>query len=378
MTELENIIPNPHYGLSIYDNIEFTFPNSSLIGNAPSIADEIDKQAGSSGLNQAVKSGSVFLAEDEEDGSDNKWEHVGILFDYIKEETSSVEAEITDNWVETNYTVQDHIAIKPRIYRISGCIGEVFYENVSQALNAFDKFQESHPVFQKTMNVVNGISAFSGIVSDYTKAAMNVVKQVESSYKRYKQIYDNFTKTTQIIGKRQAALYENLVAMMQRRKPVLIKELAYGEELHPKSYLYDKTFFIQSVSARQGDNAFISDIEVVIKEVRIAKTKTTQVDKKKFALPTQKTEQAELGKVNTETVPPKVVQESVNAVSEALQKQDDAINAVFKITNHTSPIESGKLYYNAFKSIFQAGAAINYNQMITESMIYNPKTIIGK
>jgi len=257
------------------------------------IADAIYSATSNSGLDQAFDSGEVAFnsgvvltggVEKTDVGNINpKWQNIGILFDYIQDETSTVEAEITDNWVESNWTYQDHIAIKPRIYRVRGCVGEVIHENISAYLNTFDDFKQKHPVFQKTMNVVNGISMFSGTVSNYTQAAINLVEQVESSIDRYKNIYNNFTKSNQIRGKRQATLYETLVYMMQNRVPVKLTKLAFGEEISPKSYPYGKQFFIQSVSARQGDNAFISDIEVVIKEIRIAVTTLTKVDSSKYA-----------------------------------------------------------------------------------------------
>lgn len=284
------------------------------IGGTSAIESAINNATNSSGLNQAFDSGEVAFnsgviltggVEKTDTGNINpKWQNIGILFDYIQDETSTVEAEITDNWVESNWTYQDHIAIKPRIYRVRGCVGEVIHENISAYLNTFDDFKQKHPVFQKTMGVVNGISMFSGTVSNYTQAAMNLVEQVESSIDRYKNIYNNFTKSNQIRGKRQATLYETLVYMMQNRVPVKLTKLAFGEEISPKSYPYDKQFFIQSVSARQGDNAFISDIEVVIKEIRIAVTTLTKVDSSQYAgfEAVAKTEQSNTGTANGEEV----------------------------------------------------------------------------
>ena len=194
-------------------------------------------------FNGIVLTGGVSI--DVNKSSDTaKWANVGLLFDYIQDESSTVEAEITDNWVESNWAYQDHIAIKPRIYRVRGCVGEVLYENIYKALNKFDAFKEDHPVFQKTMNVLGGVGALSGTISNYTQAALNVVKQIESSYDRYKRIFDNFTKANQIRGKRQAVLYEMLVYMMQQRVPVQITKLAYGEEIFPELHPYGKIYFI--------------------------------------------------------------------------------------------------------------------------------------
>ena len=274
------------------------------------------------GLEEAFNSGIILSGSvevNEYKANNAKWANLALLFDYIQDETSTVEAEITDNWVESNWAYQDHIAIKPRVYRVRGCVGEVLYENISKALDKYDEFKAAHPVYQKTMSVLGGISMLSGTVSNYTQAAINIVKQIESSYDRYKQIFDNFTKASQIRGKRQAVLYEMLVYMMQQRVPIQITSFAFGVENFPELHPYNKLFFIQSVSARQGDSAFISDIELTIKEVRIAETKTTQVDKSKFGgfVASQKTEEANNGLSKGEKTD---VQKPLAFVSETLGK----------------------------------------------------------
>ena len=272
------------------------------------------------GLDQAFNSGVILSGGVSK--TDSKWEKIGILFDYIQDETSTVEADITDNWVESNYTLQDHIAIKPRIYRIRGCVGEVLYENIYRAIDKYEDFKANHSVFNKTVDTINNIASLSGFVSNYTRAAINVVKQIESSFDRYKKVFDNFTKANQIRGKRQAVLYEILVYMMQNRVPVKLTKLAFGEEIIPEFYTYDKNYFIQSVSAHQGDNAFISDIEVTIKEIRVAVTKTTKVDSKKFGgyAATQKTEQASNGLAKGENI--KTSTGSTASVGDILKKAE--------------------------------------------------------
>lgn len=258
--------------------------------------------------------------------TDTRWEKVGILFDFIQDETSTVEAEITDNWVESNYTLQDHIAVKPRIYRIRGCVGEVVYENIYRFIDKFDAFVTAHDVAQNTLNVLKGVSALSGTVSNYTQAALNVTKQIESSYDRYKKIFDNFTKANQVQGRRQAALYEILVYMMQQRLPVKLTKLTFGENVFPDLDTYDKQFFIQSVSAHQGDNSFISDIEVTIKEVRVATTRTTKADSSKYGgfIASQKAQEAQNGLSKSQNVS---TDKPLVSVTAAMKKAESISNA---------------------------------------------------
>lgn len=215
-------------------------------------------------------------------------EGVVIYFSYVEDETSTVEAAITDNFVETNFAVQDHIAIKPRIYRLRGCVGEVVYHGTHNWLDTIeskiDKFASNHPLVQKTINLMQPINAISPIVSNYTQLAKNVVNQVESSFNRYKQMID-----ANILKKPQDTDYQKkAVAVLQRiletRTEVSLKGLMFDKILNadePGKEVARK-YFLQSVTAHQGNNSFISDIEVTIKEFRIATTKTTKPDPKKF------------------------------------------------------------------------------------------------
>ena len=47
------------------------------------------------------------------------------LFDTRGEEEATLESDITDNWVEANYTIQDHIGLKPMVITLSGYVGEL-------------------------------------------------------------------------------------------------------------------------------------------------------------------------------------------------------------------------------------------------------------
>lgn len=240
----------------------------------------------------------------------NKTQQIAILFDYITDESSTVEAEITDNWVESNYSEQDHIAIKPRIYRLKGCVGEVVFENKYLVEDYIEMYLDSHPIFKKTLNAVNGIGNIFNIVSNYTQIAINIAKQLESSFDRYKNIWQNFQNDKQFVNKHQIAVYNTLSQILQTRTPVKLSGLMFSTEVFMENQ-YDKTYYLQSVTANQTDSKYISDIEVVIKEFRIAKTQTTKIDKKKFGgiVSEQKTTESNNGiaKGNPTTVTPEQI-----------------------------------------------------------------------
>lgn len=286
----------------------------------------------------------------------NDAQRVAILFDYIQDETSSVEADITDNWVESNYSLQDHIAIKPRMYRLRGCVGEVIYEDVYKVVNALEGFKNNHPVLAKTVDTLSNVTGLSGVVSNYTRAAMNVAKQIESSFDRYAKVWKNLTKRNQFVNKRQKAVYAMLAQMLQNRIPVKLTGLMFNLEAFAEGQ-YDKMYYLQSVSAHQGDSAYISDIEVTIKEFRIAVTKTTKVDKNKYAGMTaaQKTSEAVNGIAKGDPVPSETATKAIEKVEskakttakEALKGHPMAYNAVKTLYNGFKNAQLGKTGFYA-------------------------------
>ncbi|MBQ2175353.1 MAG: hypothetical protein II453_09900 [Alphaproteobacteria bacterium] len=277
--------------------------------------------------------------------------NVAILFDYIQDESTTVEADITDNWVESNYSIQDHIAIKPRMYRLRGCVGEVVYENTWAVLDAIDGLKAQHPVLAKTIGAVGAVSSLSGIVSNYTKLAINTAKQIESSVDRYKKVWQNFTKQNQFVNKRQKAVYATLQQMLQTRTPVKLSSLMFTLEPFIEGQ-YDKLYYLQSVSAHQGDNAYISDIEVTIKEFRIAATKTTKVDKNKYAgmIASQKTSSSNNGDAKGNTVSPETAQKAVGSVAE---KNKEVAKAALK--GKPMAYNAAKTFYNSLQKAATTG-----------------------
>lgn len=279
--------------------------------------------------------------------TDNDAQKVAIFFDYIQDETSTVEADITDNWVESNYSLQDHIAIKPRMYRLRGCVGEVIYEDVYRFVEALEGFKNNHPILAKTVDTLNNVAGLSGIVSNYTRAAINLVKQLESSYDRYVKVWKNLTKRNQYVNKRQKAVYAILQQMLQNRIPVKLTGLMFNLEAFSEGQ-YDKLYYLQSVSAHQGETEYLSDIEVTIKEFRIATTKTTKVDKNKFAgiTATQKTSEANNGTAKGDPVSS---ENSTKAIDSVQNKAKDVAKEALK--NHPMAYNAVKTMYNSIKSV---------------------------
>lgn len=263
---------------------------------------------------------------------------VAIYFDYIEDETSAVEASITDNYVESNYSIQDHIAIKPRVYRLRGCVGEIVYKNEFTWFNKISN-KVNHPVLLQTLDKMKPIVSISPVISNYTQLAQNIVNQIESSFNRYKKMWNDYKGTgNPYKGNRQRVVVAILNQILQQRIPVRLEDLKYTYEPFQEGQ-YNKTYFLQSVSAHQGDNNFITDVEVTIKEFRIATTKVTKLDKEKYGVVTasqvQKTETQNEGVAKGQKVPSKAEEGFKQIKSIQAKPEQSLLNNVKKLYNET-------------------------------------------
>ena len=68
----------------------------------------------------------------------------GFIFQIIDDEEMQIESDITDHYVEMNYAVQDHIALRPERFTLRGFIGELNDQNaspISLAIAVIDRLQ---------------------------------------------------------------------------------------------------------------------------------------------------------------------------------------------------------------------------------------------
>ena len=132
---------------------------------------------------------------------------VAAYFDIITEHSLSLQSQITDNWLEDNTPVNDHIANSPTVISLSGLSGELVYESPTDAIfeayskvNGFIQSRASNSSFlQNKLNITNPYSINPYIktekllplaslyppVDNVTQLAKNAVQYVESSVKRF-------------------------------------------------------------------------------------------------------------------------------------------------------------------------------------------------
>lgn len=172
----------------------------------------------------------------------------------------ALKSDITNHYVEENYWINDHWAINPPQYTLSGLIGELVYT----VPTGWTKKVES--LYGSTGLGV--LSRLSPTLGSYTSGVLNIVRKAQSVVNKYtkiaKQAVDKVKNwlTKDVVKKtNQRRVLDELESLMNNR--VLVNVYTpYG--------VYNNLAIV-AVNVRQGqDTKFISDIEITFQKWREA------------------------------------------------------------------------------------------------------------
>ncbi len=224
-------------------------------------------------------------------------------FDVITDESIEIINQITDNYVENNTAIQDHIAQNPLVISISGISGENVFKYdpaVANQLLAEARLQAAKTGYginlnnlqvdsfwdlvglgskAKELNKLSAISVLYPPVSNYMQVAMNAVELVDAAVSKYNNLYDSIwgkeLGNQQVLGSfaenttRLQAIYNNLSQLRANNTP-LIATTPWG---------VFNNIYIQSVRLKQGNQLYSTDIEMTLKQLRFSNVTTTAADK---------------------------------------------------------------------------------------------------
>lgn len=205
----------------------------------------------------------------------------GLYFDIIQEHNISIQNSITDNWVENNTAIADHIAHQPLIITLRGISGEIvfvpptktldtLYKGVNSAIQnrlADGKMANNNVIIDK----LTLIPALLPPVDNITQLAKNAVQYIESSYKLYEKIIKNFTNNN-----RESHLWQ----IYRELEEISASNTAMIVETPFKVF---DNMYIQSINFTQGNQLYSADIVLTLKQINFTETLTTGVDEKTMA-----------------------------------------------------------------------------------------------
>lgn len=203
-------------------------------------------------------------------------------FDIIKGHTISINNQITDYYLENNTAVQDHIAHAPIVITLSGISGEIVYTSARAKEDYNNELNKavSHTNQQEFHNKLSALQILKPSASNLTQKAQNAFDYVAASADRYIGILRQFRNSNSPMDKYTGAndTFQETRLQEIHRKLLLLRNNNTSLWVHTP-YADYTNMYIQSITLRQNEENFITDIELSLKQLNFAVVKYTEVDK---------------------------------------------------------------------------------------------------
>lgn len=183
-----------------------------------------------------------------------------------------IRSNITNNYTEANVAINDHWAIQPLTFTLSGVIGELKYTPTV-------RFLEEN--VRSVTKYLDGLTAISPTLDSYTSAIENVAKAIDDSIEQYRQVarnalldIDYFKSAIDTTNARY--VYERIMSVINNRQLVTIQTV-WGEL---------NNMAITEFSVRQDENKYRTNVEIKLQQWRDVLTITrpaTEKEKSMFA-----------------------------------------------------------------------------------------------
>lgn len=203
-------------------------------------------------------------------------------FDIVSEHSIQMQNQITDNYLENNTAVQDHIAQSPITITLRGISGEKVYTPADARADELAAMQTALK-YSNVQNFFTKLSALSVLypsVSNSTQMAMNAYNYALSSVNRYLGIAGKFINKNNPLDAASAnPIQQDIETRLQEiyRKFSVIR--ANNTSLIVQTpYAIFQDMYIQSLTLRQSNQNFVTDIELTLKQLRFANVEVTGVN----------------------------------------------------------------------------------------------------
>lgn len=177
----------------------------------------------------------------------------GFLLDVIEEDAAELSSDITDHYVEKNFAIQDHIALRPETVTLHGIVSELAVLRTPTAETGAAKPQKD-----ALPDNADLAPTFTDGAVQNKDAATTPQKKVANALTKYEDAYGKIGAT---VGKKQRDVYDYFYQLWKGRQFVSV-ETAWG--IWP-------CMVIQNLRGEQtGASRFQSDFYVTFKAIRSA------------------------------------------------------------------------------------------------------------
>ncbi len=182
----------------------------------------------------------------------------GFVFSIIGDEEIFVDSEVTDHFVEQNYAIQDHVALKPITFTLKGLQGELVnivgqsFNPILNTILTLAPLLQASPVFN-----IQDTQVYAGIALASAQS-LNVLNQIPS-------LASLISNLTTVQTQQQNAF--NFFLNMRNNRQLVTIQTPYGLLTN---------YIIENFRAKQpGDSRFMSDFTVTFKQIQVVSTSVT-------------------------------------------------------------------------------------------------------
>lgn len=191
-----------------------------------------------------------------------------LRMDIIGDETLTVDSDVTDHYVESNTAYQDQISLKPKIYTVSGEVGELVWYQKDSASQIFGQ------VAQRLEGVISFLPIRSKSFTQFKTKAMKVAQWVDTASNVASKVSNLWNSATTGSLTHQQQAYQELLAMRDNRVPLPMIKTPWGIL---ENYVITNLKFNQPKETK--DKSYIS---ITFKEFRTVSVATVEFDPKKY------------------------------------------------------------------------------------------------
>lgn len=183
----------------------------------------------------------------------------------------SLTSQVTTHYTEDNYHINDHWALDPIKFTLTGLIGEIIYR---PSKNWSNKAEKAFIDYLKPLSVI------SPTFDSYTQSAINITNAVEESYRRYENIAKKALRTIGISESVKSTNQEFVISQLET-----LRENRQLVTIHTPYGKYTDMAIV-AINANQENSKYQSSLEIQLQKWRTSESKSrsaTEEEKSELA-----------------------------------------------------------------------------------------------
>lgn len=237
--------------------------------------------ANAANTNNSTLNGSILY---ESNTSDTLPTTTVYYFDIVEDHTINVQNQITDNYLEDNTAVQDHIAQAPISITLRGLIGDKVF-TPADAAETYDQILQKakQETSQTAFDKLHSLEQLYPPISNLEQIAWNAYDTVKNTIVHYggivaSLVFNNNMPIDAFNGTISEDAKETRLQEIYRKLLILRSNTTSFVVETPFKTFQD--MYIESISFHQGNENYVGDLEINLKQLRFAQVSTTAADQK--------------------------------------------------------------------------------------------------